>query len=175
MKGNVKAGLVFCHFTIFNHATGVRSPVIKPEATQCSNRLDALTKRYLDPISNCVYGLMRTAVAQCYPLQNFDWADVLMIAQISARHDVVILEDELYAAGVKTPVRYPMAANGRRITSRKFINQSLILALQSLPPRDALRLAWTILQQKPIYDGQVREAENAYRRYINDGSPPNFR
>jgi hypothetical protein len=169
---NPKAGLAFSHFTIFNHENSVRSPVIMPRSTRTQGPKNALNVRLLEPISNLVYGLMPTKVArEFYPSEqsafgNFDWSDAFVIAELSAKYDVEIIHEDLFQVGIKTAVRAPTAANGKKISADTYFRRSVRLAFKTLPMLEALRLSWLVWRQTAVMDCQTSEAEAAYKRYV---------
>jgi glycosyltransferase involved in cell wall biosynthesis len=164
LSRNPKAGLAFCNFTIFNHESASRSPVIAPASTTADAPKEALTVRFKNPVSNLMYGLMPTDVARRYfPYDYFDWADAFMVAQISSKYDVEIIPEELYGAGVKTEIRNPIAADGKKISSGTYFRRAMTLAFQTASYLDGVRLLNLLWRQTVIMDAQTAEAEKQYR------------
>ena len=163
---NRKAGLAFCHFTVFNHENDVRSPVIEPIATIAENPTDTLTVRLTNPMSNLFYGLMQTRIAHSYfPHEYFDWADAFMIAEISLEYDIEIVPETLYGAGIKTAIRKPTAANGKSCSAEEYLKRSIVRLFETVPSPDDFRLLGLVHRQTTIMDAETMTAEMQYRKY----------
>jgi glycosyltransferase involved in cell wall biosynthesis len=164
LNNNPKAGLAFCHFTIFNHTTGARSPVICPEPTFSADPYRTLRTRVMNPISNMIYGLYRRGYIQSigrYPTY-FDWGDVYIINALSVASDVEIVSEPLFSAGIKTTVRSPVAANWRRIHVASYVKNTVVLAYRSLPLLKATKIAATTKKMARIMIREARRAESAF-------------
>jgi glycosyltransferase involved in cell wall biosynthesis len=158
------AGLVFCWFSIFNHETGVKSPVITPAPSYTRLRSEALRSRFGNPVSNMLYGVMPTEIARRYfPRPYFDWGDAFMVAAISARHDVEVLPIELYGAGIKTALRKPTAADGVRISASTYRHKCIKLVFETLPLHQAVQLAALVWRESKRMDAEAAVAESQYR------------
>jgi len=175
LGNNRKAGLAFCHFTVFNHETCVRSPVIEPAATTADDKKNVLTVRLTNPMSNLFYGLMQTRIAhQYFPHQYFDWADAFMIAEISLQYDIEIVPENLYAAGIKTAIRKPTAANGISCSAEEYLKRSMVPIFQNVLGLDAFRLLGRVHRQTTIMDAETMTAEMQYRKYANARVTSNY-
>jgi len=118
-------GLAFSNYVIKNLESGSEFFYrVKPSCSQ-NSALNFIT-RTINTCPSLIYGLFKLEYLNGFRFENFDFADVHFISEISLRTKITIVDDYLYIAGTKGE-RKPYSLVGQKLNRMPFLRKQLEL------------------------------------------------
>ena len=118
-------GLAFSNYSVKNLDT--EGEIFFKVKSSCSkSRVLNFFTRTINCCPSLIYGLFKLELIKELYFENFDFADVHFIAEISLKTKITIVDDYLYTAGTKGK-REPYGLNGKKIQRIPFLRKQFEL------------------------------------------------
>jgi glycosyltransferase involved in cell wall biosynthesis len=116
-----ECGLAFSNYVVKNLQTGVEIPH-RVHASAADNLACNFMIRTFYFCPSLVYGLYKIDLVKNTKFENFDFADVHFISELSLKSKIRVVDDYLYIAGTKGE-RLPYSLNDKKISRSQFLGK----------------------------------------------------